>query len=197
MKSALLAWLGRKPALAIILRRAVELNFRKEKAAIHRFLLPLKEGAQVLDIGSGTGEFAPLFPVLQYTGIDLDPKNIAYAKRHYPHRFDVADATALPFSPQSFSAALIVGVLHHLSKEDAAQALQELRRVLLPGGRALIMEDTHSPRFYVRFMQKIDQGAHIRSFEEWQSLIGSAFTLEEAGRFHNGLAHYSYFVCRS
>lgn len=189
----ILKWLGSKPAVAIILRKVVELNFRKEKAAIREFLLPLKEGDAVLDIGCGTGEFAPLLPIAQYTGIDIDPKNIAYAKAHYPHQFEVADGTRLPFQDKSFSVALIVGVLHHLSDADCGKVLREMKRVLKPLGRVLIMEDTHSAQFLVRWLQSVDQGAHIRDFREWQTLISRHFSITASGTFTNGLACYSYF----
>src|SRR5262249_8678459 len=99
-----------------------------------------------------------------YTGIDIDPSNIAYAKRHYPgYRFDVGDALALPFDDASFDVALVVGVLHHLSIEDCRRALAEIVHVVKPNAKALIMEDTDSTGL-VRTTHNLDQGA-FNTFE--------------------------------
>ncbi|MDO8594545.1 MAG: class I SAM-dependent methyltransferase [bacterium] len=187
--------LGEQTSVAIVLRKIVELNFRRQKKAIREFL-PLGSKDRVLDLGSGTGEFAPLFPVAQYEGIDIDPSNIAYAKRHYPHHFQVADALRLPFGEKSFTAILIVGVLHHLSIEECGRVLAEMKRVLAREGRVLIMEDTKSPRWITRLMHHLDQGAYIRTEEEWQKLFTSHFNVEKHWTFNNGVCFYSAFVLR-
>ena len=49
----------------------------------------------------------------------------------------VADAERLPFADNSFDIAYSWGVLHH--SPDTARAVSEVRRVLRPGGRALVM----------------------------------------------------------
>ena len=51
----------------------------------------------------------------------------------------VADAMHLPLRPNSVNAALCIAVLHHISTIDRRlQILNEIARILLPGGRALI-----------------------------------------------------------
>lgn len=186
-------WLERQTALVLLLRKIVELNFRKERAAIRKHLT-LNTGERIVDIGCGTGEFAPLFPIERYDGIDLDPANIAYAKRHYPHRFQVGDALTLPFPDASFDAALICGVLHHLSDNDARAALAEVRRVLKPSGRALVMEDTKTERLVSRMMHGMDQGAHIRSTETWDIMMKERFTIRESWTFTSGICYYTGFL---
>jgi SAM-dependent methyltransferase len=52
--------------------------------------------------------------------------------------FVVADARRLPFPDESFDVVFSYSVLQHLRKEDVLAALREVRRVLKPGGRALI-----------------------------------------------------------
>lgn len=186
--------LSEQTSVVIILRRIVELGFRTQKAAIKSHLLPLRQDDIVLDIGCGTGEFAPLFPASQYEGLDIDPSNIAYAKRHYPHSFRVGDATKLPFQDKSFSRVLVVGVLHHLSLADCAKTLQEIGRVLTLGGRALIMEDTKSSRWITRVMHHLDQGAFIRSETEWRDLLQKHLSVTKQWTFDNGVCFYSAFV---
>lgn len=191
---SLLSTLEKHPAIVIVLRKIVELNFRKEKNAIRRYL-QLRSGERVVDIGCGTGEFAPLFPASQYEGIDLDPANISYAKKHYPsYRFQVGDALHLPFPDASFDAALVCGVLHHLSDDEARGVITEMRRVLKLSGKALVMEDTKTERLVSRIMHDIDQGAHIRSERAWNEMMRSSFRVEHSWSFTSGICYYTGFV---
>ena len=142
----------------------------------------LSPDARIVDVGCGTGEFAPLFRTKGYTGIDIDPSNIAYAKRHYPgYRFDIGDALALPFDDASFDAALVVGVQHRLDR--GLPPLAEIVGVVKPNAKALIMEDTESTRLVTRTMHNLDQGAFIRSKAEWTSMMEEFFTIGHLEKF--------------
>jgi SAM-dependent methyltransferase len=108
------------------------------------------DGASVLEIGCGPGHLAALLartPGLRVTGIDLDPGMVARADahanrevgadRHRP-RFLVADVAALPFPDASFDLVVSTFSMHHWA--DPTVGLAEIRRVLRPGGRALIWD---------------------------------------------------------
>lgn len=90
-------------------------------------LAPAK-GVHVLDIGCGTGRLAALLPDANLTGIDLSHGMCTRAQ--YPNGVAVADATRLPFSDNSFDAALCSLVLQWT---DAQAALAEALRVCRPG----------------------------------------------------------------
>lgn len=185
--------LASRPAISIFLRKIVEVNFRAQKRLIRQYFQS-NSNERVLDFGCGTGEFSPLFLESQYTGIDVDPKNIAYAKKHHKGKFLIADGRRLPFANESFDKVLVVGVFHHLSTEDCRLAFKEIKRVLKRSGQLLIMEDTHSKRFLVRLLQSVDQGAYIRDLSEWSSLLSENFVIQESGVFNNGACFYSYFL---
>ena len=101
-------------------------------------------GASLLEIGCGMGS-----DLLQFarggalcTGIDLTPRSIDITR----HRFALYDQKAslmisdgehLPFKSNSFDVVYSNGVLHHTP--DTAGAIQEVHRVLRPGGVAKIM----------------------------------------------------------
>jgi len=189
----LLSRLGEQTSVAIVLRKIVELNFRQEKRAI-RESLTLRHGESILDLGCGTGEFAPLFRAEDYRGLDIEPSNIAYAKRHYPgYQFQTGDAMKLPFPDASFAAILVVGVLHHLSLEECRRTLSEMRRVLKPGGKVLVMEDTKTDRLVSRIMHSLDQGAYIRTQAEWEGLLSGFFSIRHSWTFKSGVCFYSGF----
>lgn len=191
----LLKALASRPEISIFLRKIVEINFRNQKKIIRQYF-SVSPDERVLDLGCGTGEFSPYFLKSRYTGIDIDLKNIEYAKKHYQGDFLVADAGRLPFPDETFDKVLVVGVFHHLSTENCRLAFNEINRVLKKNGKALIMEDTRSKRPLVRIMQSVDQGAYIRNFAEWNSLLADNFTIDVSGVFNNGACFYSYFLAR-
>jgi SAM-dependent methyltransferase len=100
--------------------------------------------AKVLEIGCGMG-FASLEFIRRgchVTATDLTPAAVELTKRHYDVCKAVADdvrvenALNLSFPDASFDAVWANGVLHHTG--DTRRAIQEIRRVLKIGGRAII-----------------------------------------------------------
>jgi 2-polyprenyl-3-methyl-5-hydroxy-6-metoxy-1,4-benzoquinol methylase len=56
--------------------------------SIYAFAAPHARGGRVLDIGSGAGygsEFLRNAGATEVIGLDLDPRNVRYANRHYPN----------------------------------------------------------------------------------------------------------------
>jgi ubiquinone/menaquinone biosynthesis C-methylase UbiE len=102
------------------------------------------KGLRVLEIGCGLGTDGARFARAGalYTGVDLTEAAIALARRRFEleglaGEFRVADAEALEFADGSFDLVYSHGVLHHTP--DAAAAVREIRRVLAPRGRAVVM----------------------------------------------------------
>lgn len=101
-------------------------------------------GKQLLEIGCGMGfdsvEF--LKRGVRVTAIDLTESAIRLAKLHFEvaglraENVKVGNALALPFPDETFDAVWSNGVLH--ATGDTALAIAEVRRVLKPGGRAII-----------------------------------------------------------
>jgi len=76
--------------------------------------------------------------------------------RQYAEKFEftvnlfLADVCHLPFSDESFDWAISVATYHHIKgKNERQTALEELRRVLKPGGEAFItVWNRWQPRFW-------------------------------------------------
>ncbi|MEU8179239.1 methyltransferase domain-containing protein [Micromonospora sp. NPDC049044] len=97
-------------------------------------------GRTVVDVGCGSGRAVAELAErgAHAVGVDLDPEMIAVARERWPAgEFHVGDATALPLETGSATYYRADKVLHVL--DDPARAVAEARRVLTPGGRAVLL----------------------------------------------------------
>lgn len=111
--------------------------------------LDLRAGEAVLDIGSGPGLLAVEMAVVlgvggRVAGTDISPSMLELAAARSmpagaaPVEFHRAGVDALPFPDGSFDVAVSTQVLEYV--DDIAGALAEMRRVLRPGGRVLVLD---------------------------------------------------------
>lgn len=124
-------------------------------------------GLRVLEIGCGLGTDGAQFARAgaEYTGVDLTDAAVELARRRFelsglPGEFCAADAEALDFADESFDVVYSHGVLHHTP--DMPCALREIRRVLRPGGRAVVMvyhRDSYNYCVNIRLLRRA--GAHL------------------------------------
>lgn len=108
----------------------------------------LPAGSLVLDVGTGPGRVPRLIaaadPTVEVEGVDLSPEMIARATstanrtRTSNLRFRVGDVAALPFADNSVDLVVSTLSLHHW--DDPAASLNEIVRVLAPGGQAWIYD---------------------------------------------------------
>jgi ubiquinone/menaquinone biosynthesis C-methylase UbiE len=113
-------------------------------------LARVARGEFVLDIGCGTGTLAIAAKKRvgnsgTVDGIDGSPEMIERARKKAKRAqsavvFRTAMAESLPFETSRFDVVLSTVMLHHLPRAVRAQAVQEARRVLKPGGRLLIVD---------------------------------------------------------
>jgi ubiquinone/menaquinone biosynthesis C-methylase UbiE len=104
-------------------------------------------GDRVLDVGCGPGYLArraarAVGPSGRVDGIDPSAEAIAYATRRAPANaaFTVATAERLPHADDTFDVVMSSLALHHIEPEQRPAALSEMRRVLRPDGRLLIVD---------------------------------------------------------
>jgi ubiquinone/menaquinone biosynthesis C-methylase UbiE len=116
-------------------------------AELKRKLLANARG-RVLEIGVGTGlSLAHYPPDVELVGVDPSEPMLRRARRRAAElRREVtlveAPAEALPFEDESFDTVVSLAVL--CTVDDPSRVLQEIRRVLRPGGRFVFLEHVRS-----------------------------------------------------
>lgn len=124
------------------------------EARLHRHVLPLLDlgrATSVLDVGCGTGTLTrQIFDALPdganryVVGIDAAEAMITVAARKTGNRpglaFTAALAEDLPYPTASFDRAVSTFFFHHLNADLKVRSLNELWRILRPGGSAIILD---------------------------------------------------------
>src|SRR5262245_60414436 len=128
------------PVLFIFFRSILENDFKAIRAQIRKELVHGK-ALRTLDLGCGPGAFSDAFLGDDYVGADLNSGYIEWAKKHRKGSFVACDARSVPLPDQRFDQALIFGLLHHLPDDVTRDVLREAKRLLVPGGRVLVIED--------------------------------------------------------
>jgi len=106
-------------------------------------------GARVLDVATGTGDLAlelagRVAPEGEVVGTDFSERMLERARAKAPDgRWEPANALALPYDDAAFDAATVGFGARNFS--DLRAGLAEMRRVVRPGGRVVVLEIT-TPR---------------------------------------------------
>lgn len=180
------------PVLFIFFRSILENNFKAIRAVIRKDL-KLGQGLRTLDLGCGPGAFSDLFEKDDYVGVDLNPRYIDYARHHRKGTFVVGDATRIELPDRRFDQVLIFGLLHHLSDDAVRSVLKEARRVLVPGGRVLAIEDIPAIsklNLVGHLIHNVENGEHIRPTEEYRKLYSECGRIEREEVLQSGICDY-------
>lgn len=157
------------------------------------------KGKQLLEIGCGMGfdsvEF--LRRGVRVTATDLTPNAVALARKHFeveglhPEDVRVESVLDLSFADETFDAVWANGVLH--ATGDTALAIRECRRVLRPGGRAIISHFYRKPS-WMYWMHKYgrenieykEEDPPVNEFYTEREILAmfQGFTIEDVAREH-------------
>ena len=136
----------------------------------------IQRDVTVLDVGSGTGHVAEVLTNRGRFCIAADFHDFMFASVPYVR----CNGTLLPFGDRSLDVSLILAVLHHVDRSLQKQIISEAYRVLRPGGKLLILEDTYQGKierwltYFQDSLMNLEFVGHPhsnRSHDEWLALF--------------------------
>ncbi len=140
------------------------------------------ENRVVLDLGCGDGAteifFGKYFSQFKIQGIDVSMKSIEEAQKKHLNNafFQTYDGEGIPYDNESFDVVFVAGVLHHIHADDHQKVVNEIFRVLKPGGRLYLFE--HNPlnpltKYLVKTCE-FDKGVTLLFSNECKKLLNKS-----------------------
>lgn len=109
-----------------------------------------RTGLEALDVGCGTGltmrRLSALPGVESVVGLDPSAEALAHARTRHDFPLVRGSALDLPFDDGAFDVVTCFDVLQHVPVGEDLRAVSELRRVLRPGGIALVRSNARGRR---------------------------------------------------
>jgi ubiquinone/menaquinone biosynthesis C-methylase UbiE len=155
-------------------------------------------GARVLDVGCGTGTQLGVYGRLgcRLFGLDSSPSMLGRARKRLGGSADLTlgDACSVPFPSTTFDLVLSMLTLHGMPLDTRVGALSEMKRLLMPGGRALLIDFHPGPyrplrgwfsRAVIVLVELLAGGEHFANHRDFMRhgglpalAAGSGFRLE-------------------
>ena len=154
--------------------------------------LDLYPSESVLELGCGTGfnlfRLAQQCPHSEFLGIDLTPVHIQTCRKRATRdglmnaNFEVEDFQHLPYADESWDFVFAVESICHA--QDMNRVLQEVHRVLVPGGifvifdgfrirdHATLSEDEKTARYLIEKTLAVNKSVNIQSFISGSQMLG-------------------------
>jgi ubiquinone/menaquinone biosynthesis C-methylase UbiE len=165
-----------------------ERAFREKLLGIGR----AQPGDVVLDVGCGTGTLAiaatrRVGSSGRVHGVDASSEMVARARKKAVMAgvdvdFRNGVAEALPYADAHFDVVLSTLMLHHLPRKARQDCAREIRRVLKPGGRALVVDFGPTPRGKTSFIGHLHRHhGHVDIRDIIEVLSDAGLSVVESG----------------
>ncbi len=155
---------------------------------------------RVLELGSGTCQFRPLFLkyVENYVATDINLKYLKDSQQDEPSlNYVVSDASRLPFALQRFDRIFALYLYHHLSDQQTLNSLEEMFRCLKPEGKIIIVDNFLPEHRYdpvARAVAKLDRGQHIRRRQVMVDLVRKSARAAHVEEHHSIPGSWPYVM---
>jgi ubiquinone/menaquinone biosynthesis C-methylase UbiE len=160
-------------------------NAEEQLLPRHREYLARDLSGRVLDVGSGTGAMFPYFVALagevEFHGVEPDPHMRKRARREartigLPIDLRERSAESLPYPDDHFD--VVVAGLVFCTIPDPEAALEEIGRVLKPGGEFRFLEHVHDVGWRARLQSVVEPA--------WEQIAGGCRLTRETGELFTG-----------
>jgi SAM-dependent methyltransferase len=142
----------------------------QQKKILYRSLIP-KTG-RLLDFGCANGNTYLAFTEFQYTGVDIDPIVINFARKQHGRRanaeFICADILDGSLPRKHYDYVLFAGTGHHIPNDELPNIIRALARTLKKRGRLYFIDPIRDERrrsAIVNALIAMDQGKFYKNQE--------------------------------
>jgi len=149
-------------------------------------------GMSILDVGCGTGSHLELYQRYKCDlyGIDLSPSMLAIARERLGDtaQLDLGDASDMPYEDGRFDLIISMLSLHEMSPGTRSGVLSEIKRVLKPDGRILLIDFHPGPyqplqgwisKTIILFSELAAGREHFRNYRQFMRTKGLSTLLRE------------------
>lgn len=167
-----------------------ELTARRLRAALSG-----AGGEQVLDVGAGTGNLAPLLPASStYLPLEPDPEKLVQLRAKLPGVVALQrTSTETGLADGAVGWTVCVAVSHHLDDEQLKQTVNELARVTRD--RLVFIDAVWDPAWLPgRLLWRLDRGNHPRTPERLTAALGARFSPLEVERYRGAHRYLLYIA---
>ena len=162
----------------------------------HRPWACARAEGDTLEVAIGTGLNLQHYPpAVRLTGVDITPEMLALARRRsndigVPASLTEGDAQALPFRDEVFDTVLCSYAM--CSVPDERATVLEMRRVLKPGGKLILVDHIRSSVRPLFWLQRMIESAPTRNRDELtrrprEHVEAAGFTIEASDRLRAGV----------
>jgi ubiquinone/menaquinone biosynthesis C-methylase UbiE len=161
----------------------------------------VQSGESVLDVGCGTGTLAiaakrRVGQAGRVHGVDASPEMIGRAtKKARRGNVDVAFVEgvveALPYPDAHFDVVLSTLMVHHLPRNARRELAREVRRVLKPGGRALVVDFGPTPQGRKSILGHFHRHGHVALADIIDLMTEAGMRVTESGAVGVRSLHYA------
>ena len=195
-------WLLHRPVAFAFFNFLINVNGRSDEI-INDYIRPLPNNL-VVDVACGNGEYSTKFKAAKYIGVDLNPAYIEYAQKHYSEygKFVCADVSDLSsvLSGNKIDIVLLIGVLHHLTDDQAKSMLHDVSKHLAPTGRVISVDPvfTPDPGLTARLLAAADRGKYVRLINDHRRILEESLVVTQSEIREDWLRiPYTHYVCVS
>ena len=167
--------------LRFVARAVAADDFAPVRARIRQAMA--RPGRRTLDVGCGPGLFADLFAGEDYVGLDRSHRNVAWARSVRPGAFLTSDPRRIDLPDGRFDQAFSFALLETLSDPDVATLLRELRRLIVPGGFALVITEVPGDDGWARLRPLLPGKSPPRPLAALPRLLGTGVETFRSGLF--------------
>ncbi len=122
--------------------------YRSREVFLDALLQGVERGGIILDAGCGPGSMLHYFGKYgEVVGLDSYLPALQMSRSHFSGELVQGECVSLPFPDNSFTMVAACEVLYHRNIYNVSDTVKEFARVLLPGGRLLLVDSAYSACF--------------------------------------------------